>query len=61
MKRDILIATLGLLCVFVDINYIGFLIALNFDSSLGLRRFSFYEKELYIFSTACRKFSFVFE
>ena len=29
MKRDILIAILGLLCAFIDINYIGFLIALN--------------------------------
>nr|WP_314072406.1 transporter [uncultured Campylobacter sp.] len=29
MKKHILIAILGLLCAFIDINYIGFLIALN--------------------------------
>ena len=48
MKRDILIAILGLLCVFIDINYIGFLIALNLIVVLVCAAFPFMEKN-YIF------------
>ena len=48
MKRDILIAILGLLCVFIDINYIGFLIALNLMVVLVCAAFPFMKKN-YIF------------
>lgn len=48
MKRDILIAILGLLCAFIDINYIGFLIALNLIVVLVCAAFSFMKKN-YIF------------
>ncbi|WP_298061069.1 transporter [uncultured Campylobacter sp.] len=48
MKRDILIAILGLLCVFIDINYIGFLIALNLIVVLVCATFPFMKKN-YIF------------
>ena len=48
MKRDILIAILGLLCVFIDINYIGFLIALNLMVVLVCATFPFMKKN-YIF------------
>ncbi len=48
MKRDILIAILGLLCIFVDINYIGFLIALNLIVVLVCATFPFMKKN-YIF------------
>lgn len=48
MKRDILIAILGLLCVFIDINYIGFLIALNLIVVLVCAVFPFMKKN-YIF------------
>ena len=48
MKRDILIAILGLLCVFIDINYIGFLIALNLMAVLVCAAFPFMKKN-YIF------------
>ena len=48
MKRDILIAILGLLCVFIDINYIGFLIALNLIVVLVCAAFPFMKKN-YIF------------
>ena len=61
MKRDILIAILGLLCAFIDINYIGFLIALNLIVVLVCVAFPFMKKNYIFFSTAYRKFSFVFE
>lgn len=48
MKRDILIAILGLLCAFIDINYIGFLIALNLIVVLVCATFPFMKKN-YIF------------
>ena len=48
MKRDILIAILGLLCAFIDINYIGFLIALNLIVVLVCAVFPFMKKN-YIF------------
>ena len=48
MKRDILIAILGLLCTFIDINYIGFLIALNLIVVLVCAAFPFMKKN-YIF------------
>ncbi len=48
MKRDILIAILGLLCAFIDINYIGFLIALNLIVVLVCAAFPFMKKN-YIF------------
>lgn len=48
MKKHILIAILGLLCVFVDINYIGFLIALNLIVVLVCAAFPFMKKN-YIF------------
>ena len=48
MKRDILIAVLGLLCAFIDINYIGFLIALNLIVVLVCATFPFMKKN-YIF------------
>jgi transporter len=48
MERDILIAILGLLCVFIDINYIGFLIALNLMVVLVCAAFPFMKKN-YIF------------
>ena len=48
MKRDILIAVLGLLCAFIDINYIGFLIALNLIVVLACAAFPFMKKN-YIF------------
>jgi len=48
MKRDILIAILGLLCAFIDINYIGFLIALNLIVVLVCVAFPFMKKN-YIF------------
>lgn len=48
MKRDILIAVLGLLCAFIDINYIGFLIALNLIVVLVCAAFPFMKKN-YIF------------
>ena len=48
MKRDILIAILGLLCAFIDINYIGFLIALNLIVVLICAAFPFMKKN-YIF------------
>lgn len=48
MKRDILIAILGLLCAFIDINYIGFLIALNLIVILVCAAFPFMKKN-YIF------------
>ena len=48
MKRDILIAILGLLCAFIDINYIGFLIALNLIVVLVCAIFPFMKKN-YIF------------
>ncbi len=48
MKRDILIAILGLLCAFIDINYIGFLIALNLMVVLVCAAFPFMKKN-YIF------------
>lgn len=48
MKRDILIAILGLLCAFIDIDYIGFLIALNLIVVLVCAAFPFM-KENYIF------------
>ncbi len=48
MKRDILIAILGLLCAFIDINYIGFLIALNLIVALVCAAFPFMKKN-YIF------------
>ncbi|WP_299189896.1 transporter [uncultured Campylobacter sp.] len=48
MKRDILIAILGLLCVFIDINYIGFLIVLNLMVVLVCAAFPFMKKN-YIF------------
>ena len=48
MKKDILIAILGLLCAFIDINYIGFLIALNLIVVLVCATFPFMKKN-YIF------------
>ena len=48
MKRDILIAILGLLCAFIDINYIGFLITLNLIVVLVCVAFPFMKKN-YIF------------
>ena len=48
MKRDILIAILGLLCAFIDIDYIGFLIALNLIVVLVCAAFPFMKKN-YIF------------
>lgn len=48
MKRDILIVILGSLCAFININYIGFLIALNFAVALVCAVFSFMKKD-YIF------------
>ena len=48
MKKDILIAILGLLCAFADGNYIGFLIALNFAIALVCAAFPFMKKD-YIF------------
>lgn len=48
MKRHILIAILGLLCAFIDINYIGFLIALNLIIVLVCAAFPFMKKN-YIF------------
>ena len=48
MKRHILIAILGLLCAFIDINYIGFLIALNLIVVLVCAVFPFMKKN-YIF------------
>ena len=48
MKKHILIAILGLLCAFIDINYIGFLIALNFAVALVCAAFPFMKKD-YIF------------
>ena len=48
MKRHILIAILGLLCAFIDINYIGFLIALNLMVVLVCAAFPFMKKN-YIF------------
>ena len=48
MKRDILIAILGLLCAFIDIDYIGFLIALNLIVVLVCTAFPFMKKN-YIF------------
>ena len=48
MKRDILIAILGSLCAFIDINYIGFLIALNLIVVLVCTAFPFMKKN-YIF------------
>lgn len=48
MKKHILIAILGLLCVFIDINYIGFLIALNLIVVLVCVAFPFMKKN-YIF------------
>ena len=48
MKKDILIAILGLLCAFIDINYIGFLIALNLIVVLVCAAFPFMKKN-YIF------------
>ena len=48
MKRDILIAILGSLCAFININYIGFLIALNFAIALVCAAFPFMKKN-YIF------------
>lgn len=48
MKKHILIAILGLLCVFVDIDYIGFLIALNLIVVLVCAAFPFMKKN-YIF------------
>ena len=48
MKRDILIAISGLLCAFIDINYIGFLIALNLMVVLVCAAFPFMKKN-YIF------------
>ena len=48
MKKYILIAILGLLCAFIDINYIGFLIALNFAIALVCAAFPFMKKN-YIF------------
>ena len=48
MKKHILIAILGLLCAFIDINYIGFLIALNLIVVLVCAAFSFMKKN-YIF------------
>lgn len=48
MKRDILIAILGSLCAFIDINYIGFLIALNLIVVLVCAAFPFMKKN-YIF------------
>jgi len=48
MKKYILIAILGLLCAFIDINYIGFLIALNLIVVLVCVAFPFMKKN-YIF------------
>lgn len=48
MKKHILIAILGLLCTFIDINYIGFLIALNLIVVLVCAAFPFMKKN-YIF------------
>ena len=48
MKRHILIGILGLLCAFIDINYIGFLIALNLIVVLVCATFPFMKKN-YIF------------
>ena len=48
MKRDILIAILGLLCALGDGNYIGFLIALNLMVVLVCAAFPFMKKN-YIF------------
>ena len=48
MKKHILIAILGLLCAFIDINYIGFLIALNLIVVLVCATFPFMKKN-YIF------------
>ena len=48
MKRHILIAILGSLCAFIDINYIGFLIALNLIVVLVCTAFPFMKKN-YIF------------
>ena len=48
MKKHILIAILGLLCAFIDINYIGFLIALNLIVVLVCVAFPFMKKN-YIF------------
>ena len=48
MKGDILIAILGLLCAFIDIDYIGFLIALNLIVVLVCAAFPFMKKN-YIF------------
>ena len=48
MKRHILIAILGLLCAFIDINYIGFFIALNLIVVLVCAAFPFMKKN-YIF------------
>ena len=48
MKKHILIAILGLLCAFIDINYIGFLIALNLIVVLVCAVFPFMKKN-YIF------------
>ena len=48
MKRHILIAILGLLCAFIDINYIGFLIALNLIVVLVCAAFPLMKKN-YIF------------
>ena len=48
MKKHILIAILGLLCAFIDINYIGFLIALNLIVVLVCAAFPFMKKN-YIF------------
>ncbi len=49
MKRHILIAILGLLCAFIDINYIGFLIALNLIVVLVCAAFPFMKKTIYFF------------
>ena len=47
MKRDILIAILGSLCAFININYIGFLIALNFAIALVCAAFPFMKNFFY--------------
>ena len=61
MKKYMLVVIFGLHCALGDGNYTGFLIALNFAVALVCAAFPFMKKNYIFFSTAYRKFSFVFE
>ena len=61
MKKYILVVIFGLHCAPWGRQLYRFSDRAKFRGSLGLRRFSFYKKELYIFATARAKFGFVFQ